>query len=125
VIHTLKISIKKEENRMAGDNMSEVTDGNFKQEVLESNIPVLVDFWAPWCMPCFMVAPAVEALARENVGKLKVVKLNTDESPSIASNYGVTGIPTLMLFDKGKDVERIVGARPKEQIMNIIESHLS
>jgi len=110
---------------MAGDNMSEVTDSNFKQEVLESNIPVLVDFWAPWCMPCFMVAPAVEAIAKENVGKLKVVKLNTDESPSIASNYGITGIPTLLLFNKGKDVERIVGARPKEQIVNIIESYLS
>ncbi|HER23520.1 MAG TPA: thioredoxin [Candidatus Atribacteria bacterium] len=94
----------------------EVNGNNFKQEVLESSIPVLVDFWAPWCMPCRMLAPTVEKLAEENKGKLKVCKLNTDENQNIAAQYGIQGIPTLIAFKEGKEVGRTVGVTSKEKL---------
>lgn len=94
----------------------ELNENNFKQEVLESSIPVLVDFWASWCMPCRMLAPTVEKLAEENQGKLKVGKLNTDENQRIASEYGIQGIPTLIIFKEGKEVGRTVGVMPKEKL---------
>ena len=94
----------------------EVNGNNFQKEVLESSIPVLVDFWASWCMPCRMLAPTIEKLAEENQGKLKVCKLNTDENQNIASQYGIQGIPTLIVFKEGKEVGRTVGVMSKEKL---------
>lgn len=100
---------------MAG-NLVELTDTNFEAEVLNSDLPVLVDFWAPWCGPCRMVGPSVEALAGEWVGKVKVGKLNVDESGLTAGKYGVRSIPTLMVFKAGEVAATVVGALPKDKI---------
>lgn len=99
----------------------EVNGNNFQQEVLESSVPVLVDFWAPWCMPCRMLAPIIEKLAEENEGKLKVCKLNTDENQNIAAQYGIQGIPTLIVFKEGKEVSRTVGAMSKEKLQEKLD----
>ncbi len=110
-----------------GNNKSleiEVNEKNFQQEVLESSIPVLVDFWAPWCMPCRMVSPIVEELAENNEGKLKVCKLNTDENQYIAAQYGIQGIPTLIIFKDGQEADRIVGVAPKPIIQEKLNSIL-
>lgn len=101
-----------------------VTDLNFKQEVLESTTPVLVDFWAAWCMPCKMIAPTVEAVAKEYEGKLKVCKLNVEEAPKTASNYGIMSIPTLTIFKGGKVMEQIMGAVPKSELESRIKPYL-
>jgi thioredoxin 1 len=101
-----------------------VTDANFKQEVLKSDIPVLVDFWAEWCMPCKMVAPAVDMISSENPGTLKVCKLNVDEGQRTATEYDVRSIPTLAVFKKGKLVDKRVGAFPKEGIVDMVSPHL-
>lgn len=98
----------------------EVTDSNFKSEVLESDIPVLVDFWAPWCAPCMMVTPILEAVAQKMDGMIKFAKVNTDENFQAASDMKVTAIPTLLLFKNGKEQERIVGLKPQDQL----EAHL-
>ncbi|MFM7407662.1 MAG: thioredoxin [Cuspidothrix sp.] len=102
----------------------QVTDTSFKQEVLDSELPVLVDFWAPWCGPCRMVAPVVEEIATQYQGMLKVVKVNTDENPNVASQYGIRSIPTLMIFKNGEKVDMVVGAVPKSTLANTIEKHL-
>ncbi len=94
----------------------EITDAQFSQEVLNSDVPVLVDFWAPWCGPCRMVAPILEEISQEYAGKLKVVKVNVDESPIVASSYGIMSIPTMILFRGGNPVGKLVGAVPKEMI---------
>jgi thioredoxin 1 len=99
----------------------EVNGNNFKQEVLESSIPVLVDFWASWCMPCRMLAPTIEKLAEENRGKLKVCKLNTDENQNIAAQYGIQGIPTLIVFKEGKEAGRTVGVMSKEKLQEKLD----
>jgi len=99
----------------------EVNGNNFQQEVLESSIPVLVDFWASWCMPCRMLAPTIEKLAEENQGKLKVCKLNTDENQNIAAKYGIQGIPTLIIFKEGKEVGRTVGVISKEKLQEKLD----
>lgn len=109
---------------MAG-NVREFTDSNFKHEVLESNQPVLVDFWAPWCGPCRMLAPTIEELASEYDGSVKVGKLNTDESPETASTYGINSIPTVLLFKGGEVVESFVGLQPKPQFEKAIEKATS
>jgi thioredoxin 1 len=101
-----------------------VTDETFNQEVLKSATPTLVDFWAVWCGPCRMVAPVVDEIAREQVGKLKVMKLDVDENQNTAMAYGVMSIPTLILFKNGQPVERIVGFRPKSDMNKKILPHL-
>jgi len=102
-----------------------VTDSSFELDVIGSEIPVLVDFWAPWCGPCRVVATVVEEIANQYEGKIKVVKLNTDENPGIATQYGIRSIPTLMLFKGGQKVDSVVGAVPKTTIANTIEKHLA
>ena len=106
-------------------SLPEVNAANFEAEVLKSNMPVLVDYWAPWCGPCKMVAPVVEAVANDFKGKLKVVKLNTDDSPNIAAKYSIMGIPTLMFFSGGKDVDRTTGYMTKEALTQKINSVLA
>ncbi len=101
-----------------------VNDANFEEEVLKSEIPVLVDFWAEWCAPCRMIAPAVEEIAREYEGRLKVCKSNVDEGPATASRYGIRGIPTLMIFKGGQVLDQIVGVVPKESLEAKIKPHL-
>ena len=105
-------------------NVVEGNDFNFEQEVLKSDTPVLVDFWAPWCSPCRVVAPVVEQIANEYEGKLKVVKLNTDENQSTAMMYGIRSIPTLGIFKDGQVVDAVIGAVPKQQIEEKIKPYL-
>jgi len=101
-------------------NVQELTDASFEQEVLNSDQPVLVDFWAPWCGPSRMVGPVVEELAAENEG-VKVAKLNVDDSPNTAAGYGVSSIPTLMIFKGGQVVDRFVGVQPKSRLQDAID----
>ncbi len=89
---------------------AEFTDANFQTEVVESDVPVLVDFWAPWCGPCRMLAPTVDTIAEEYAGRVKVGKVNTDENPQVATQHGIQSIPTLMVFKGGQVVDRLVGA---------------
>lgn len=99
----------------------EITDGTFEREVIDSDIPVLIDFWAPWCAPCRAIAPVVEDLSREYAGKLKVVKMNVDENPLTPSRYGVRSIPNLLIFKNGQVKEQIVGAAPKGHFVQAID----
>jgi len=102
-----------------------VTDSSFEKDVLQSSKPVLVDFWAEWCAPCRMLAPTLDAVAEQLGDSAGVVKVNVDENTSTAQRYGIKGIPTLILFSGGKEVERVVGATSKESISRMIEKHLS
>lgn len=109
---------------MASDLVMAFTDGNFETEVLQSDKPVLVDFWATWCAPCKAIAPLIDTLAQEYEGKLKVGKVNVDENPSTPSKYGVRGIPTILLVKDGKVVDQVVGAVPKSQLEALIKKAL-
>ncbi len=103
------------------ENIINVSDSNFEALVLKSEIPALVDFWASWCAPCRAIAPIVEEMANEYVGKVRVAKMNVDDNPATPGRYGVRGIPTLILFKGGKVVDQLVGAVPKNQIKDLIE----
>ncbi len=100
----------------------DVSDSNFEQEVIQASKPVLVDFWAPWCGPCRMVAPIVEELAEEYEGRVEFVKLNTDDNPNTASKFGIRSIPTLLVFKDGKPVGTIVGFRPKSDLKERLDA---
>jgi len=102
----------------------EVTDKNFEAEVLKSDLPVLVDFWAEWCGPCKMIGPIVSEISEELDGKLKVAKVNVDDAQDLAGNYKIMSIPTLLLFKGGEAVEQIVGAVPKDQILEKVNTHI-
>ena len=103
---------------------AEVTDATFASDVLKSDLPVLVDFWAPWCGPCRMVAPVVEELADEYRGKVKFVKLNTDDNVRTAARYGIRSIPTLLLFKDGQPADQVIGFRPKRELAKVLERAL-
>ena len=105
-------------------NAVAVTDQNFDSEVLQSKVPVLADFWAAWCGPCRAIAPAIEEIATEYTGRLKVVKVDVDENQEIAERYGVQSIPTVLLFKDGKAVERLIGAYPKQAMVSKIKNYL-
>ena len=106
---------------MAGKNIVEISDSTFDQEVLQSEVPVLVDFWAPWCGPCRAIAPVVEELSGDYAGKLKVAKCNVDDNPKTPGKYGIRAIPTLILFKDGSVSEQITGAVAKSQIIAAID----
>jgi thioredoxin 1 len=103
----------------------ELTEANFSQEVLKSDTPVLIDFWAEWCGPCKMIAPVVEELAKEYAGKLKVGKLDVDSHQAVATQYGIRSIPTLLVFKGGKVVDQIVGAVPKKVLTDKVSKHVA
>ena len=107
---------------MAGENTLQFTDGAFDQDVLNSEVPVLVDFWAPWCGPCKAMSPTVDALASEYAGKVKIGKLNIDDSPHSAGEFGVSSIPTLMIFKGGEVVDRFVGVQPKSRLQSALDA---
>jgi thioredoxin 1 len=106
------------------ESIYEVSDASFEKDVLGSDQPVLVDFWAAWCAPCRMIAPSVEAVAAQFQGKARVAKLNVDENPATSQRFGIKGIPTLILFKGGKEEERIVGATSKEALSRLLERHV-
>nr|YP_009511635.1 thioredoxin [Melanthalia intermedia]AXI97512.1 thioredoxin [Melanthalia intermedia] len=106
-------------------SIPEVIDASFHEEVIKSSRPVLVDFWAPWCGPCRMVAPIVDEIANEYKNKLKVVKVNTDENASTATEYGIRSIPTLMIFVKGEKVDTVIGAVPKSTLASTLGKHIN
>ncbi len=105
------------------EKVREVSDSSFAHEVLRSDQPVLVDFWAAWCAPCRMIVPTVDAVAEQYAGRARVAKLNVDDNPDVSQRYGIKGIPTLILFQEGKEVERVVGAVGKDALSRMIEKH--
>jgi len=100
-----------------------LNEATFEAEVLKSSKPVLVDFWATWCGPCLRVAPIIEELAKENAGKIKVAKVDIDENSDLASQFGVSAVPTFIIFKNGEEVDRVMGALPKSQFQNVINKH--
>lgn len=109
---------------MAGNHIVEFTDSNFEQEVLKSDKPVLVDFWAEWCAPCRMIAPTVESIATDYADRAKVGKLNVDQNLDVTGRYSIRGIPTLLIFKGGQIQEQVVGATSKDVIVKLLEKHL-
>lgn len=106
-------------------NAAPVKDSDFQKEVLESGIPVLVDFWAAWCGPCQAMGPVIDVIAAEYAGKVKVLKLNVDENPQTPAKYGIRGIPTLILFNKGEAVDKVIGAQPKAAVDTMLKKVVS
>jgi thioredoxin 1 len=109
---------------MAEGGLFHATDGNFEPEILKSDLPAMVDFWAPWCGPCQVIAPVIEEFAKEYAGKLKVAKMNVDENPATPSRYGIRGIPTIMIFKDGQIFDQIVGAVSKSKMEDMIKKAL-
>jgi thioredoxin 1 len=109
---------------MAEEVLFHATDGDFEAEILKSDIPVMVDFWAPWCGPCHVIAPVIEELAKEYAGKVKVAKMNVDENPATPPRYGIRGIPTVILFKDGQVFDQIVGAVPRSKVEEMIKKAL-
>lgn len=107
------------------EHLTEVSDSSFETDVLKSDKPVLVDFWAAWCAPCRMLEPTVKAVAEKFADNARVVKLNVDDNPQTSQRYGIKGIPTLILFKNGKEEERVVGATTKDNISRMIEKHVA
>jgi thioredoxin 1 len=112
----------KENDEMASENVIEITDQNFEQEVLKSNVPVLVDFWAEWCMPCRMLAPTIEKIAKEYAGKVKVGKVDTDSNRDTALKFSISNIPTVILFKGGQAAQRFVGLRPEKDFKEALDA---
>ncbi len=110
---------------MMSNNVKEVSDVSFEQDVLRSAQPVLLDFWAEWCAPCRMMAPVVEQVAEQYAGSVQVGKLDVDQNSLIAQRYGIKGIPTLILFKNGKEEERVVGATSKEALARMLDKHVA
>ena len=106
------------------EHVKETTDGAFEDDVLKSDRPVLVDFWAAWCAPCRMLAPTVEAVAEKYASRARVVKVNVDDNPSVSQRFGIKGIPTLILFKNGKEEERVVGATSEQAISRMLDKHV-
>jgi thioredoxin 1 len=109
---------------MANPNVAQVSDASFEGDILKSEVPVLVDFWAPWCGPCRSVAPIVDDLANEYAGKLKVAKINVDESTEVAMRYQITSIPTFIVFKNGEVADRALGALPRSEFVKLIDRNL-
>jgi thioredoxin 1 len=109
---------------MAEEGLFQATDGNFEPEILKSDIPTMVDFWAPWCGPCQVIAPVIEELAKEYAGRVKIAKMNVDENPATPSRYGIRGIPTVMIFKDGEVFDQIVGAVSKARVEEMIKKAL-
>ena len=107
-----------------GDVVIHVTDESFENEVIKSNTPTVVDFWAPWCGPCLAVGPIIEELAQELQGKIKVAKINVDDNPGVAANYGIRSIPTIMLFKDGKLEDTLIGLAPKDRLAEFLKKVL-
>jgi thioredoxin 1 len=109
---------------MAEEVLFHATDGNFEPQILKSDIPAMVDFWAPWCGPCQVIAPVIEELAKEYAGRVKIAKMNVDENPATPSRYGIRGIPTVILFKDGQVFDQIVGAVSKSKVEDMIKKAL-
>ena len=109
---------------MAEEALFHATDGNFEPEILKSDVPAMVDFWAPWCGPCHVIAPVIEELAKEYAGRLKVAKMNVDKNPATPSRYGIRGIPTVIIFKDGQVFDQIVGAVSKSKVEDMIKKAL-
>jgi len=113
------------EEEAVSESVHAVSENDFETAVLGADVPVLVDFWAEWCVPCHVVSPIVEEIARDHAGALKVVKLNVDDSPAVTQKYGVMSIPTLLLFKGGEPIARLAGARGKDAILREIQAHVA
>lgn len=118
---------KRHKGKSMAENIQAVTDASFESDVIEASKtqPVMVDFWADWCRPCHMLTPTVEEVAREHAGKIKVVKLNIDDNMGVPGKFNIRGIPTLLLFKGGQVADQIVGAVRKEEIVKVLERHIS